>query len=102
MFAALTLTLTPEHPIDMGRWRGWDWREQSLAMQGPIMSRNVERSAANLAVPLARTAALDGNGAIVAGAPTPDQSAAHRSAFEILDRSYVLIVLDRTWTESRG
>lgn len=90
-----SVTLTPHQPADMGRWRAWDWREQSLAMQGPIMSRNIERGATDLPVPLARTAVLDGDGSIVARTPTPDQSAAHRSAFEILERSYVSLFLDQ-------
>lgn len=87
--------LDPERPADMGRWRAWDWREQSLAMQGPIFSRNVERGAPDLAVPLARTAGLDGDGGAVAVEPTAEQSAAHRSAFEIIEKSYVADFLDQ-------
>lgn len=87
--------LSPDRPEDMGRWRAWDWREQSLAMQGPIMSRNIERGSPDLAIPLALTAAIDENSAVVAIPPTADQSAGHRSAFEILERSYLSIFLDQ-------
>jgi hypothetical protein len=89
------VTLSPSHPVDMGRWRAWDWREQSLAMQGPILSRNVERGAPDLAVPIARTAGLDDGGPAAAIAPTAEQSAAHRSAFEIIEKSYVSDFLDQ-------
>lgn len=87
--------LNPEQPAAMGRWHAWDWREQSLAMQGPIFSRNVERGATDLAIPLARTAGLDGDGSAVAVEPTAEQSAAHRSAFEIIEKSYVATFLDQ-------
>ena len=82
-----TVMLTPLHPAGMGRWRAWDWREQSLAMQRPIFSRNIERGVPDLLVPLAQTAGLDGGGSVVVVEPTAEQSAAHRSAFEIINNS---------------
>jgi hypothetical protein len=96
--------VTPINPDEQAMWRVWDWREQAIQHQGALLNRHLERRYPDTPIdrPLARTVQMfapDG-GTITLDAPTADQSALHRSTFDLLEDSYVSIFLDQTLNDS--
>jgi len=86
--------MTPRARDDLARWRAWEWRDQILAAQSSLLSRNLEKDLAGLELALPLTACAIEPDGIEVCAPDAITAAMHRSALENLRKSYAAPFLE--------